>query len=91
MNAKQMQEVVDVCKMLGDPTRLAIIEILARGAKSVGALCEKLDLPQPTTSHHLALLRMSGIVKREQKGKRRMYSLEHTRLTPVKMFLAKLK
>ena len=91
MKAERVEDVVDVCKMLGDPTRLSIIEILAKGPKSVGALCDRLDLSQPTASHHLALLRMSGIARRQRKGKRQMYSLDRERLTPVRKFLAKLK
>ena len=91
MKAEQVEDVVDVCKMLGDATRVSIIEILAKGAKSVGALCDKLDLSQPTASHHLALLRMSGVAKRQRKGKQMIYSLNRDRLTPVRKFLAKLK
>ena len=91
MKAEQVREVADVCRMLADPTRASIVAILAKGSKSVGMLCRDLKLPQPTTSHHLALLRMTGVVRRQRKGKQMFYSLNREKLTPVKKFLAKLK
>ena len=91
MKAEQVRDIADVCKVLGEPTRAGIVAILAKGAKSVGMLCEALDLPQPGVSYHLSLLRMSGVVKRQRKGKQMFYSLNREKLTPVRKFLAKLK
>jgi ArsR family transcriptional regulator len=91
MKAEQVRDVADVCRMLADQTRASIVAILAKGSKSVGMLCRELKLPQPTTSHHLALLRMSGLAERERKGKQIFYSLNRKMLAPVKQFLAMLK
>ena len=91
MKAGQLDDVVEVCKMLGDATRAGIVATLAKGPKSVGELCKELKVSQPMTSHHLALLRMSGLVIRERKGKERIYSLNTERLKPVEKFLAELK
>jgi DNA-binding transcriptional ArsR family regulator len=89
--AAQMRDIVDVSKMLGDETRASIVVALGKGKKSVGELCDELKLPQPTTSHHLALLRMSGLVTRERKGKQIFYSLDRSKLSPLREFLGKLK
>jgi len=91
MKAEQLRDVVDACRMLADQTRVSIVAILSKGSQSVGTLCRDLNLPQPTTSHHLALLRMSGLVQRERKGKQMFYNLNRQMLAPVKQFLAKLK
>ena len=91
MKAEQLRGVVDVCKMLADPTRVSLVATLRKGPKSVTELCRALKLPQPTTSYHLALLRMTGLLRRQRKGKRMFYGLNRERLTPVKKFLAKLK
>lgn len=49
---------------LGDPTRVRILELLRdEGELSVGALVERLDLPQPQISNHLACLRWCGFVE----------------------------
>jgi ArsR family transcriptional regulator len=91
VKAGQLDDVVDVCNMLGDPTRAGIIAILAKGPKSVGELCRELKMPQPTASHHLGLLRHTGLVLRKRQGKRMIYSLNKDRLKPVVEFLQGLK
>jgi DNA-binding transcriptional ArsR family regulator len=56
---------------LGDPTRLRIIELLrAEGELTAGQLVERLGLPQPTVSTHLACLRWCGFVatRREHRS-----------------------
>ena len=61
--------------MLSDPTRLGILTQLAAGPKNVTALCEALDLKQSAASHHLGLLRMSGLVSSERAGKSITYTI----------------
>jgi len=49
---------------LGDPTRVRILELLRdEGELSVGELVERLGLPQPKVSNHLACLRWCGFVE----------------------------
>lgn len=49
---------------LGDPTRLRILgELREAGELSVGELVERLELPQPKVSNHLACLRWCGFIK----------------------------
>lgn len=55
---------------LGDPIRLRILELLQReGELSVGALVERLRLPQPQVSNHLACLRWCGFVEARREGR----------------------
>jgi ArsR family transcriptional regulator len=91
MKAEELRDVADVCRMLADPTRAGIVAILAKGTKPVGALCRELKLAQPIASHHLALLRMSGLVDRKRKGKQMFYTLNREMLAPAKEFLVKMK
>jgi ArsR family transcriptional regulator, cadmium/lead-responsive transcriptional repressor len=56
---------------LGDPTRVRILELLRdEGELSVGALVERLGLPQPQVSNHLACLRWCRFVeaRRERRA-----------------------
>ena len=55
---------------LGDPSRLRILELL-RGEDelSVGALVERLALPQPKVSNHLACLRWCGFIETRRQGR----------------------
>ena len=64
---------------LGDKTRLSIMALLAEGEMNVTTICEKLRLPQSSTSHHLSLLRIGGLVKTRRNGKEIFYS--HADLT----------
>jgi ArsR family transcriptional regulator, cadmium/lead-responsive transcriptional repressor len=55
---------------LGDPIRLRILELLEReGELSVGSLVERLGLPQPQVSNHLACLRWCGFVEARREGR----------------------
>ncbi len=55
---------------LGDPTRLRILDFLrSEGELSVGALVERLGLPQPQVSNHLACLRWCGFIEARREGR----------------------
>jgi DNA-binding transcriptional ArsR family regulator len=55
---------------LGDPIRLRILELLRyEGELSVGELVEKLGLPQPKVSNHLACLRWCGFIEARRDGR----------------------
>jgi DNA-binding transcriptional ArsR family regulator len=58
-------------KTLSDPTRLAILDTLRRGARSVSELAETFSLAQPTVSNHVKVLRDAGLVADERDGRRR--------------------
>ena len=55
---------------LGDPIRLRILELLRReGELSVGELVQRLALPQPQVSNHLACLRWCGFIEARREGR----------------------
>lgn len=57
-------------KALGDPTRLAIFESVARRARTVGDLSVALGVAQPTVSNHVRVLRDAGLLRQEGGGRR---------------------
>jgi len=67
---------VDKLKVLADATRLAVVEILMDGPRHVGQLNETLGLDQSLLSHHLKVLRDSGIVIATRDGKAVLYRLD---------------
>lgn len=70
------KDLVQVFKLLSDETRLKILLYLAReGELHVTALCEKLGQSQPAVSHHLALLRVAGLIEARRDGKHNYYSV----------------
>lgn len=62
-------------RVLGDPTRLRIIQILEGGEQKVGELVAAVGQPQPRVSTHLACLRHCGFVETERRGKEVVYRL----------------
>ncbi len=62
-------------RVLGDPTRLRILELLEDGEHSVGQLVAAVGQPQPRVSTHLACLRHCGFVTGERRGKEVIYRL----------------
>ena len=70
------KDLVQVFKLLSDETRLRILLYLAReGELHVTALCDKLGQSQPAVSHHLALLRVAGLIEARRDGKHNFYSI----------------
>jgi ArsR family transcriptional regulator, arsenate/arsenite/antimonite-responsive transcriptional repressor len=70
-----------VFKLLADESRLKILLALAQdGEVHVSALCEMLDQSQPAVSHHLTLMRLTGLVSFRRQGKNNFYRLECGRL-----------
>jgi ArsR family transcriptional regulator, arsenate/arsenite/antimonite-responsive transcriptional repressor len=74
------KELVQVFKLLSDETRLRILVYLTReGELHVTALCDRLGQSQPAVSHHLALLRVAGLIKARRDGKHNFYSVRQSR------------
>ncbi len=61
--------------LLGDPSRRAIFELLAREPRSVGDLAEQLPITRQAVSQHLTALKDGGLVTATAEGTRRIYRL----------------
>ena len=72
-----IDNLVKLFKLLSDETRLRILYYLTqRSELHVRALCELLGESQPAVSHHLALLRVAGLIDRRREGKHNYYGLK---------------
>jgi ArsR family transcriptional regulator len=65
-----------VFKALAHPSRLCLVEALARGERCVGELTELVGAGMPTVSKHLWVLRAAGIVADEKRGMQVYYRLK---------------
>ncbi len=72
---QDLEQLTSLFRLLSDKTRLNILMILAAGEKNVTSLCKELKLPQPTVSHHLALLRVNNVIANRRNGKQVFYAL----------------
>lgn len=70
-------------KVLGNDTRLKILESLRRGEKSVGDICGDLALDQARVSHELRCLTACGFCNFRREGKKIIYSLNDKTVLPI--------
>jgi ArsR family transcriptional regulator, arsenate/arsenite/antimonite-responsive transcriptional repressor len=70
-----------IFKALGDETRQLILEMLGQREMAAGEIAAAFQMSQPAISHHLAVLRQTGLVLGRRDGQRVIYSLDHSRLS----------
>ena len=80
LRAELEELTVSMCRALNDPKRLMILYALGGERRSVGDLCELLELSQSNVSQHLAVLRDRGIVDSTRDANRVIYSLRDQRV-----------
>lgn len=73
---------------LGDPSRRAIVAVLARGPLPVARLADGLPISRPAVSQHLKVLKAAGLVRDEAVGTRRVYSLDDAGLHDLRAFFS---
>jgi DNA-binding transcriptional ArsR family regulator len=69
---------------LGDGTRRAIVECLARGPLAVGELARDLPVSRPAVSQHLKVLKSARLVRDRAAGTRRVYQLDPSGLEALR-------
>ena len=72
-----------ICHALDDPKRLLILQVLAEHAQCVTELADALEMPQPSVSRHLKILRDRGLVEADRQGSAVYYALSDQRLMQV--------
>jgi len=81
--------------VLGDPVRRRILELLADGEQSSGAIAEVIQaefgISQPAVSQHLRVLRESGFTRVRAEGARRLYAVDSMPLQEVDMWLGRFR
>jgi DNA-binding transcriptional ArsR family regulator len=70
--------------VLGDGSRREILTVLARTPLAVGELADRLPISRPAVSQHLRVLKEAGVVVDEERGTRRVYSVDAAALTALR-------
>lgn len=73
----------EVFQALGHPTRVHVIEALADGELSVGAILERVKVEPTNLSQHLSVLRLKNLVATRKDGNQVFYSLRDPLLIEV--------
>lgn len=69
-------DLADTFKVLGDATRVRILDVLSRQELCVGDIAEVLGLTESAVSHQLRLLRTARLVRQRRAGQQMFYALD---------------
>lgn len=83
-----MHRVESSFAIVAEPHRRAILSLLLTSERSVGELEQELQLPQPSVSKHLRVLREAGFVEARIEAQRRLYRLRPEPLMELDAWLA---
>lgn len=84
LSIEKMEQVAFILKTTAHPTRIAIVQLLAsQESMSVNDISEKLSVEQSLLSHHLATMKLKGILSSYRDGKSMLYSLKMREVVDV--------
>lgn len=75
---------------IADPIRREILELLRGGRLTAGAIAARFPVSRPSISRHLRVLRDSGLVHDELRGRQRYYTLDTAPLRSIGAWIAAL-
>lgn len=77
----------DIFQAIADPTRRAIITLIAVQAMTPNAIADNFNTTRQSVSKHLRILTECGLVKQEQQGREIYYSLEVQKMKEIDTWL----
>jgi DNA-binding transcriptional ArsR family regulator len=76
LEARTVEAVAEVFNLLGDPTRVRLVDALSHGERCVCDLASLVSLSESAVSHQLRLLRAARLVRVRRDGRHAYYSLD---------------
>lgn len=80
---RELNQLSDLFKILGDRTRIAILQTLDQNEMCVCDLANALDMTKSSISHQLATLREAHIIKSRRAGKEVYYTMDDEHITKL--------
>jgi DNA-binding transcriptional ArsR family regulator len=77
----------DVFQAIADPTRRAILLLLATQSLTAGAIAANFDTARPTVSKHLSILTECELLKQEQSGREIYYHINAKKMKGIADFI----
>ncbi|HVK46655.1 MAG TPA: metalloregulator ArsR/SmtB family transcription factor [Pseudobacter sp.] len=77
----------DVFQAIADPTRRAILLLVASNAMTAGAIASNFDTARPTVSKHLSVLTECELLEQEQSGREIYYHLNAKKMKEIADFI----
>jgi DNA-binding transcriptional ArsR family regulator len=79
---------MDPFEAIADPVRRDVLRLLGHGPRTAGQVASGFDISRPAVSRHLRVLRETGLVTSERRGRERVYSLDPTPLAAVESWIS---
>src|SRR5918993_3213139 len=76
LDQQSIEGLTEIFRVLGDPTRVRILDVLSQAERCVGDLAGQLGMTESAISHQLRLLRNARIVRSRRDGRMIFYSLD---------------
>ena len=84
-------ELTEYFRVLSDPNRLEIVELLLKGETCGCTLIDKLSISQPTLSYHLKTITKSGLASAKRDGNWIKHFIDREKLNDMIEYLTKLR
>ena len=81
----------DIFQAIADPTRRAIITLIALQAMTPNAIADNFNTTRQAVSKHLRILTECELVKQEQQGREIYYSLEIEKIKEIDIWVDKVR
>lgn len=81
----------DPFQAIADPTRRAILVLLAAQTMTAGAIAEKFDVARPTISKHMQVLNECELITANQKGREIYYEIRVDKMKEIEKWLAQFR
>lgn len=88
-NFKRMKQ--DIFQAIADPTRRAILTLIAVQALTPNAMAEKFDMSRQAVSKHIKVLQACDLIKPEHSGREIYYHFNPEKMQEFDMWLAKIR
>lgn len=84
MRKTSYEQVADIFKALAHPTRARIVDgLIKKNECNVTKIVENLEIPQPTVSQHLNILKSYGIIEGYRKGNQICYKVVNEQVKKI--------
>jgi DNA-binding transcriptional ArsR family regulator len=76
IDPRDVEGLTEIFRVLGDPTRVRILDLLSREELCVGDVANRLGVTESAVSHQLRLLRNTRVVRSRREGRMIFYALD---------------
>jgi len=76
LGGRSVESIADVFRLLGDPTRVRLVDALSHGERCVSDLASLVSISESAVSHQLRLLRAARLVRVRRAGRSAYYALD---------------